>query len=137
MRIHYTKKWSFPLRISSVNVNVTKSAWNCGFGYTYYLNLSWKTFILLCIDWYLINPFHATDLFWYPWKHQKIRGFFDVFRGYKNETLTWNWLLLSHFACLSCVRCYLFLVDKRWILACTENKNISKYKHYYQRNNHF
>ena len=22
-----------------------------------------------------INPFHATDLFWYPWKHQKTRGF--------------------------------------------------------------
>ena len=29
----YTKKWSFPLRISSENV--TKSAGNCGFGHIY------------------------------------------------------------------------------------------------------
>ena len=30
------KKWSFPLRISSVSV--TKSAWNCGFGHIYWRN---------------------------------------------------------------------------------------------------
>ena len=30
------KKWSFPLRISSVNV--TKSAGNCGFGHIYWRN---------------------------------------------------------------------------------------------------
>ena len=33
---HCTKKWSFPLRISSVNV--TKSAGNCGFGHIYWLS---------------------------------------------------------------------------------------------------
>ena len=30
------KKWSFPLRIASVNV--TKSAGNCGFGHIYWNN---------------------------------------------------------------------------------------------------
>ena len=35
------KKWSFPWRISSVNV--TKSPGNCGFGHIYWRNRSWKT----------------------------------------------------------------------------------------------
>ena len=39
--IHCTKKWSFPLRISSVNV--TKSAVSCGFGHIYWRNPYWKT----------------------------------------------------------------------------------------------
>ena len=34
------KKWSFPLRISWVNV--TKSSKNCGFGHTYWRNPQWK-----------------------------------------------------------------------------------------------
>ena len=41
------KKWSFPLRISSVNV--TKSAANCGFGHIYWRNPQWKTsFFVQC-----------------------------------------------------------------------------------------
>ena len=35
------KKWSFPLRISSVNV--TKSSGNCGFGHICWRNPQWKT----------------------------------------------------------------------------------------------
>ena len=35
------KKWSFPLRIYSVNVII--SAGNCGFGHIYWRNPSWKT----------------------------------------------------------------------------------------------
>ena len=35
------KKWSFPLRIFSVNV--TKSEGNCEFGHIYWRNLKWKT----------------------------------------------------------------------------------------------
>ena len=35
------RKWSFPLRISSVNV--TKSAGNCGFGQVYWRNPYWKS----------------------------------------------------------------------------------------------
>ena len=35
------QKWTFPLRNSSINV--TKSAWNFGFGHIYWRNLSWKT----------------------------------------------------------------------------------------------
>ena len=37
------KKWSFPIRISSVNV--TKSAGSCGFGHIHWRNPYWKTFI--------------------------------------------------------------------------------------------
>ena len=43
-RHHCTKKWSFPLRISSVNV--TKSAVSCGFGHIYWRNM--ENFIFLC-----------------------------------------------------------------------------------------
>ena len=39
------KKWSFPLRISSINV--TKSAVSCGFGYIYWRNPQWKTSVLV------------------------------------------------------------------------------------------
>ena len=35
------KKWSFPLRISSVNV--TKSTGNCELGHIYWRNPSWNT----------------------------------------------------------------------------------------------
>ena len=35
------RNWSFPLRISSVNM--TKSAVNCGFGHVYWRNPWWKT----------------------------------------------------------------------------------------------
>ena len=41
------KKWSFPWRISSVNV--TKSAGICGLGHIYWRNPSWKTsFFVQC-----------------------------------------------------------------------------------------
>ena len=46
------KKWSFPFRISSVNV--TKSAVSCGFGHIYWRNPEWKTSFLcsvLCLRW--------------------------------------------------------------------------------------
>ena len=49
-----------------------------------------------------INPFHVTDLFWYPLKTQKTRGFlifsggikrdYYVFRGYQKRSVTWNGL---------------------------------------------
>ena len=38
------KQWSFPWRISSVNL--TKSAVSCGFGYIYWTSPSWKTSFL-------------------------------------------------------------------------------------------
>ena len=41
------QKWSFPLRISSVNV--TKSAVSCGFGHIYWANPLWETsFFVQC-----------------------------------------------------------------------------------------
>ena len=42
------KKWSFSLRISSVNV--IKSAVSCKFGHIYWRNASWKTsFFVQCV----------------------------------------------------------------------------------------
>ena len=41
------KKWSFPLRISSVNV--TKSAVSWGFDHIYWRNPSWKTALLCAV----------------------------------------------------------------------------------------
>ena len=42
------KKWSFPLRISSVNV--TKPVVSCGFGHIYWRNTKWKTsFFVQCL----------------------------------------------------------------------------------------
>ena len=49
---HCTKKWSFPCRISSVNV--TKSAVFCGFGHIYWRKPSWKTSFFL----QLLNYIH-------------------------------------------------------------------------------
>ena len=36
---------------------------------------------------YLFNPFHATDVFWYPLKTSENQRFSDVFRGYHSTLL--------------------------------------------------
>ena len=38
-----------------------------------------------------VNPFHATDLFWYPLKIENQR-FSDVFRGYQKRSVALNGL---------------------------------------------
>ena len=43
------KKWSFPLRVSSVNV--TKSTVSSRFGHIYRRNPQWKT--SFCVQWFL------------------------------------------------------------------------------------
>ena len=40
----------------------------------------------------LFDPFHFTDLFWYPLKTSKNLGFSDVFRGYQKREVAWNGL---------------------------------------------
>ena len=51
------KKWSFPLRIFSVNV--TKSAVCCGFGHIYWRNPKWKTsFFVQCTLFTFFDWFH-------------------------------------------------------------------------------
>ena len=67
---HYTKKWSFPLVISSINMN--KSAGNCGSGHIYWINSSWKTSFFvqwhkLFIQWLLwmcINEYILKSIKW-------------------------------------------------------------------------
>ena len=38
------------------------------------------------------NPFHATDLFWYPLKTSENVWFSDVFKGYQKGSVAWNGL---------------------------------------------
>ena len=38
--------------------------------------------------WYVINPFHVTGLFLYPWKTSETQRFFYVFRGYRKRPVT-------------------------------------------------
>ena len=40
-----------------------------------------------------INPFHATDLFWYPLKTSENLWFSYVFRGYQKRSVAWNVLI--------------------------------------------
>ena len=39
-----------------------------------------------------LNPFHVTDLFWYPLKTENL-WFFDIFRGYQKRSEVWNGLI--------------------------------------------
>ena len=41
-----------------------------------------------------VNPFHATDLFWYPLKQNKQR-LSEVFRGHQKRSVAWNGLILE------------------------------------------
>ena len=43
--------------------------------------------------WYF-NPFHATDLFRHPWKHQKIAEVFSCFQGVSQEISVMKWVNL-------------------------------------------
>ena len=52
---HWTKKWSFPLRISSVNVTKV----SCGSGHIYWKNPSWKT--SLFVQWSFSNKRSCHD----------------------------------------------------------------------------
>ena len=42
-----------------------------------------------------VDPFHATDLFWYALKTLENQGFSDVFRGYQKRSVSWNWLIVT------------------------------------------
>ena len=83
-----TKKWSFPLRISSVNV--TESPGNCGFGHIYWRNPSWTTSFFVSDAWvsylnaiilslyWLLLPFCGEGMYWFyiHCMHNYIFGFF-------------------------------------------------------------
>ena len=40
-----------------------------------------------------LNPFYASDLFWYPLKTSENLLFSDVFRGYQKRSVSWNGLM--------------------------------------------
>ena len=79
--VSLNKKWSFQLRISSVNV--TKSAGNCGFGYIYGRNPQWKTsFFVQCIDMVSLFGRNPTQLHLilnetFNFSHTRVHGTFQ------------------------------------------------------------
>ena len=99
------KKWSFPLRISLVNV--TKSAVSCGFGHIYWRNSRWKT------------------LFFVHWKIRSTCAWQMLYLDYSNlqerrNVSKFTWLLEEvdfFFMSLSCWNeCALVLCTRgRWV----------------------
>ena len=93
-------KWSFPLRIFSVNV--TKSAVSCEFGHIYWRNPQWKTSFFVLWKWIEVFPvetpsskvtirylihFSPMSHFYTPWKRKKILGFLTFSGGIE----MWRW----------------------------------------------
>ena len=117
------KKWSFPLRISSVNV--TKFAGNCRFGRIYWRNPWWETSFF--VHWKLSNKFKVNnksevlycDLLWFYdiWDP----GNFDLKTLFPSDVCVFM---------LSCSRLfginpYLANVPKLYPLKTTENVRFS------------
>ena len=72
------QKWSFPLRIYSVNV--TKSTDSCGFGHIYWRNPYWKTsFLVQRIKWDTFNKLQF-DTSWPTLKAKFFMGKHDLLR---------------------------------------------------------
>ena len=89
-QISLHKRWSFTLRISSVNV--TKSAGNCGFGHIYRRNFLWKTsFFVQCM---FRNTF---DYMWNIWKlcMKTCWNPFNCFFSEDNKNGFQKWILQS------------------------------------------
>ena len=55
--------------------------------------LWWKSSTPKIMHEALINPFHATDLFWYSLKTSEKQRFSDVFKGYQKRSVAWNGLM--------------------------------------------
>ena len=69
------KKWSFPLRIFSVNM--TKSTVSCGFGHIYWRNSWWKTsFFVQCVFRTVLNIYDETCL--QKWRILVVNQFYKV-----------------------------------------------------------
>ena len=92
---------NFTPKIFSEFVSPVQFFWVfCGFD----KNTVWKLFQIRIFN----NPFHASDWFFSmppeninfmpmvsfftPWKHKENLGFYDVFKGYRKRTVTWNGL---------------------------------------------
>ena len=104
------KKWSFPLRISSVNVT--------------------KCFVVIIDD--HVNPFHATGLFLYLLKKSEHHRL-SVFSGCRKGSVALNWLkYLSSFKCCFCVDSSLKNFFYFNILALTWSQYLGVWVHYNQ-----
>ena len=64
----------------------------------FFIKICWYSFCFFVVwfsfpvyNFIKVNPFHATDLFWYPWKHQKTRGSW-CFQGVSKEISGMKWV---------------------------------------------
>ena len=78
--IHWTKKWSFPLKVFSVNV--TKSAGNCGFRHIYWEVHNWKLqfFWSVVISMISVKLLYSdfTSLWRWHWSSLSLVSFFNM-----------------------------------------------------------
>ena len=105
LKLSFTaQKWSFPLKISSVNV--TKSARNSGFDHIYWKNPSWKTsFFIGCLKfrhvaWILasISNFRYNDRRCFI-KIDILENFAKFERKYLYRSLCFNKVSIPRFPC--------------------------------------
>ena len=52
-----------------------------------------------------VNPFHATDLFWYLLKTSENQRFSDIFRRYQKRSVVWNGLTVFQPLRIFKIRC--------------------------------
>ena len=96
MRKSLHKKWSFPLRISSVNV--PKSAENCRFVHNYWRNPQWKTSFF--VQW-IVNGFFSSTNFY---KKSSFLNISFLLFLYENS-VKWNITVFKvWFTLFSCLR---------------------------------
>ena len=82
-RIKFLKIKMFLLSERTDNENQPETMISCEM---FLRGFHWKHF-------HWVNPFHATGLFYTPWKHHKTRCFFNVFRRYRKRPVAWNGLM--------------------------------------------
>ena len=100
-RVTLYKKWSFPLRIFSVNV--TKSAGNCGFGHIYWRNPPWKT--SFCVQCSCLDDLH---IFYMPYEHNTCLHFLRATLRIWSH-LPKKFLMENFIFCAVCLTCLFFI----------------------------
>ena len=63
---------------------------NFKFAHAHKQNLKKPLLMRIQVNFAFFNPFHATDLFWYPLKTSENQTFCDVFRDYQKRSVAWN-----------------------------------------------
>ena len=121
--MHCTKKWSFPLRVSSLNV--TKPAGNCGFGHIWRINLHGKLVFCVVIKTAAFSTLSSMDILAYSKSMQTVSCFWNIYvaillgevwKLFKdNNKVTKKMLSMSFFIVIIEQISHLILVPWKWI----------------------